>query len=312
MATDRQRERRLKGERSRRARALPRIQKDTAAEVGRILGRAERDIRATLAGAPSDYQAWALPSLQASVRDALDSLGADAGQAMAEGATRAWDAGIDTVDAPVNAAMRLDAPDFRIAAVLPEVDTRQLLAMRSFLTAKMKDVSTTLAERVNTELGLTMIGTRSVGETTGRVAAILKTGGRSRALTIVRTELGRAYSMAGQQRMEQAAGILPGLRKQWRRSGKLRSRIAHDAVDGQTREAARPFDVGGASLMYPRDPAGPAAETINCGCQSLPWMESWEVENPGRKPFSDEEIARDPRRADLEGKEAGAGTTPAS
>ncbi len=240
-----------------------------------------------------------LPSLQASVRGALDSLGADAGQAMAEGATRAWDAGIDTVDAPVDAALRLDAPDFRIAAVLPEVDTRQLLAMRSFLTDRMKGVSAALADRVNTRIGLAMTGSVPVGETTGRVAAILKSG-RSRALTVIRTELGRAYSMAGQQRMEQAAEVLPGLRKQWRRSGKLRSRIAHDAVDGQIREAARPFDVGGASLMYPRDPAGDAAETINCGCQSLPWMESWEVGNPGRKPFSDEEIARDPRRADLE------------
>ncbi len=103
-----------------------------------------------------------------------------------------------------------------------------------------------------------------------------------------------------------------GARSQWRRSGKLRARINHDAIDGQIREVDKPFAVGGASLMYPRDPAGPAAETINCGCQSLPWMESWEVGNPGRKPFSDEEIARDPRRADLEGKEAGAGTTPAS
>ena len=74
--------------------------------------------------------------------------------------------------------------------------------------------------------------------------------------------------------MEQAAKVLPGLKKQWRRSGKLRSRIAHDAVDGQIRETGKPFSVGGASLMYPRDPAGPAAETINCGCQSLPWMES--------------------------------------
>ncbi len=69
--------------------------------------------------------------------------------------------------------------------------------------------------------------------------------------------------------IEQAAGVLPGLKKQWRRSGKPGSRIAHDAVDGQIREAARPFSVGGATLMYPRDPAGPAAETINCGCQSL-------------------------------------------
>ena len=95
--------------------------------------------------------------------------------------------------------------------------------------------------------------------------ALLKSGGRSRALTLIRTELGRAYSLAGQQRMEQAAEVLPGLKKQWRRSGKLRARLTHDAIDGQLRDADKPFSAAGASLLFPRDPAGPAAETVNCG-----------------------------------------------
>ena len=136
-------------------------------------------------------------------------------------------------------------------------------------------------------------------ETTARVAALLKTGGRARALTLIRTELGRAYSLAGQQRMAQATEVLPGLKKQWRRSGKLRARLSHDAIDGQLRDPAQPFSVAGASLMFPRDPTGPASETVNCGCQALPWMESWEVLHPGRRPFSAEEIARNPIRAEL-------------
>ena len=65
------------------------------------------------------------------------------------------------------------------------------------------------------------------------------------------------------------------------------------------RDADKPFSAAGASLMFPRDPAGPTAETVNCGCQSLPWMESWEVKHPGRKAFSEEESATQPdsRRA---------------
>ncbi len=55
-------------------------------------------------------------------------------------------------------------------------------------------------------------------------------GGRSRGLTVVRTELGRAYSVAGQARMAQAMEELPGLRKQWRRSGKIHSRLTHPAL----------------------------------------------------------------------------------
>ena len=46
-------------------------------------------------------------------------------------------------------------------------------------------------------------------------------------------------------------------------------------------------------------PRGAHAETVNCGCQSLPWMESWEVKHPGRKAFSEEEIARNPIHAEL-------------
>ena len=187
-----ERERKLKAERSKRARALPRIQRDTAAEVTRLLKRAEKDIRSALTGAPSDYQAWALPQLQASVRTALHTLGTGAGETLSQGAARAWEAGLDTVERPLDDAFGLDEPGFRLSALLPQVDTRQLLAMQSFLTHKMANVSATLANRVNSELGLAIIGTRSVGETTGRVAALLKTGGRSRALTVIRTELGRA------------------------------------------------------------------------------------------------------------------------
>jgi len=32
----------------------------------------------------------------------------------------------------------------------------------------------------------------------------------------------------------------------------------------------------GEDLMYPRDPAGSAADTVNCGCQMFPWVEGFE------------------------------------
>ncbi len=109
---------------------------------------------------------------------------------------------------------------------------------------------------------------------------------RGRALTIVRTELGRAYSVAGQQRFDQAHEVLPGLQKQWRRSGKIHSRASHDRADGQVRDVDKPFDVAGVQLRFPRDPLAPAQETINCGCTSLLFMASWEVVTPGRLPFT--------------------------
>ena len=55
------------------------------------------------------------------------------------------------------------------------------------------------------------------------------------------------------------------------------------------------------SAMFPRDPAAPPGETINCGCQSLPWMEDWDVQHPGRREYTPEELALDPRKRDLAG-----------
>jgi hypothetical protein len=84
---------------------------------------------------------------------------------------------------------------------------------------------------------------------------------------------------------------VPGLQKQWRRSGKLKPRLEHDLIDGQVRDVDKPFTVtpfgqAPVQLMFPRDPKAPAKQTINCGCDSLPYMASWTVKTPGRQPGS--------------------------
>ncbi len=51
--------------------------------------------------------------------------------------------------------------------------------------------------------------------------------------------------------------------------------------------------------MHPHDPKAPASETINCGCVALPYMDSWSVATPGRKPFSEEELRLNPTKRDM-------------
>ncbi len=55
--------------------------------------------------------------------------------------------------------------------------------------------------------------------------------------------------------------MLPGLRKRWRHSGKIHSRLTHDVADGQVQPVDEPFRVSGGRLMFPRDPAGPPGVT---------------------------------------------------
>lgn len=295
--TEEERNRRFRAERLRRARAQPAIQRDTMREVDRYLREAADRIAIAIAGQPSDFERWRLPQLRRSVEAALREAGQDSGPAVAGGATRSWRAGADLVDEPLRAGgVALDA-------ILPLVDSRQLAALRLALTNRITGVSIATANRINAQLGLVISGVQPPSGAASVVQGLIG-GGRGRALTIVRTELGRAFGAATQERQEQAKAVLPGLQKQWRRSGKVFSRPQHDAIDGQIREVDEPFLVNGAALMFPRDPAGPAAETINCGCSSLPFMAGWEVSDPGRRAFTDEELARSPTKRNLSDLEA--------
>lgn len=286
---DNERNKAFRKERTRIIKGKLTIQRNTFAEIERLLKLAATQINTTLAGTPTDYQAWNLPQLQNAIATAMDDIARLTQQTISSGANEAWQQGIDLIDKPVAAG------GLEIAAVLPAIDTRQLIAMRSFMTDKMKDISMTIANKVNSELGLVAIGAKGQHDAITDIATILKSG-RSRAITVVRTELGGAFSVATQARMTQASEYLPGLKKQWRRSGKIHSRIHHDAADGQIVDQDKPFSLfaktGTVQLMFPRDPAAPVGERVNCGCESLPYMDDWEVKNPGRVPFTDEELKK--------------------
>ncbi len=291
--TNRERNRAFRKERARQLKRLTAAHRAAARDVGRLLEEARRRISAELGAAGlSEYQAWQLPNLQQSVAQAMAEIGDALALAGGEGAAAAHAIGADLVDKSLAAA------GVRIAGLMPDVDLRQLMAIRTFMTGRLKDVAAGVGRRVNTQIGLTMIGAQGTEAAVTSVAGLIKSG-RGRAMTIVRTEMGRAFSVATQERQALASEHLPGLKKQWRRSGKIHSRIAHDLADGQIVNVDEPFKVGGVRLMYPRDPEGPAKETINCGCVSLPHMEKWDVRQPDRQPFSDEEVFRNPLKRDL-------------
>lgn len=248
-----------------------RLMQDTRAELLRMLNAARDRINATLAAQPSDYQQWQLPQLSREIERAIAEMNHAAAPAIGKAADRAWELGRDLVDDP------LEAGGIRVAGIAPRLDTRQLLAMRSFMTERIKDIGLAAANRINSELGLVVIGAQTPSEAVTAVTGILGETSRARAIGIVRTELGRAYSTAAQARMEQAARFVKGLQKKWRRSGKLHPRPHHDAADGQVQDVDKPFLLkgGAVKLMFPRDPRAAAGETINCGCLSVPFKASW-------------------------------------
>lgn len=269
---------------------LSKLQTDTQGEIVRLLRLAQARIKTQLAGQPTDYQRWALPQLERQIAQQLAVFERGAGPVVTDAAKQGWEAGVDLVDQTIS---RRPAGAL-VQATLSGLDTEQLTAMQSFMTSKIRDISLTVANKINSELALVVIGAQSPGDAVAKLVDIFG-GQRQRAINIVRTEVGRAFSVAAQNRMAQAAPKLPGLQKQWRRSGKKHSRANHDAIDGQIRDVDQPFEtvsVGGeiVRLMHPRDPRGPVGETINCGCESIPFMASWTVSTPGAKPFTDAEL----------------------
>lgn len=280
-------ERRKAFNQERRAQLLRgvRIQSETYDEIVYLLEQAKRTIAGELAlGAPTGFESWRLQLVQAEIRRNLAVFERGTLASILTGLDRSHEAGGDLVLQPLRAA------GIDITSVVPALDPRLLIAMKSFQTDRIRDISTTVVNRVNTELGQVAIGVQSPFEAARKVAEHLDAP-KARAATIVRTELGTIYSEAGQQRMEQAvkAGVA-GLEKQWRRSGKLHPRVTHELADGQIKPVDQPFLVGGIEIMKPRDPALPAKERINCGCSSLPHMKHWRVKTPGARPYTAEEL----------------------
>lgn len=84
-------------------------------------------------------------------------------------------------------------------------------------------------------------------------------GSEARATTIARTEIGRAMEGARFVQLKQA-GVAT---KVWISSRDTEVRDLHRSIDGEEVPVDRPFSNG---LMYPMDPAGSAAQTVNCRC----------------------------------------------
>lgn len=271
------------------------------ADIDDFLKKARQEIKMRLAEAPSDYQTWALTNVQKDIERVAEELKSELQSAGTAGFDTAINIGAAVVDEPLKSAFNYD-----LNARVQMASTEQIKAMRSFLTDRLADVGEQAKKKINEQLGLCLIGAQNPFQAAREIATHLGTNGRSRARRIVNTELGRAFSVATQERLKQAQEAGLKIKKQWRRSGKIHSRLTHDLADGQVVDADKPFIVGGVKMMYPRDPTAPVSETINCGCVCLPYMDDWEVEHPADVPFTVEElnkshekrIAQDVRRED--------------
>jgi hypothetical protein len=158
----------------------------------------------------------------------------------------------------------------------------QLNVLLDFSADLIKGISQDMRRAINTEIRMAALGERStisamqavnekLGIPSGRQSP---TGGIAyRGEMIVRTEVGRAYNLSNFSQQQVTAKAVPGLLKAWIATGDRRTRLTHIRAHFKYSKEPIPIDqyfiVGGAKIMYPLDPSGPARETINCRCRSV-------------------------------------------
>jgi hypothetical protein len=217
-----------------------------------------------------------------SLRRALDSIETQVAQHEAAAKTeggdlldKSWKLGKDLVDGPL------------IAAGMGEIytgfhlSTAAIDALKGYQNDYLERVFGDAWYRVKGEVTLGVLGSKTPQEVAAAIGEKLDGPGifnniAARAETITQTEMGRVFSEASQLRMEQAGEHVPGLEKQWRHVGHPRQpRPTHLAADGQHVPVNEPFRIGGTMMMFPRDPGAPIEETINCGCDHVPYHANW-------------------------------------
>lgn len=268
-------------------------------QVVKTLASARAQILSQLAAQPADWKRWQLGQILTQLENVLNAAGAQAGTSADSALRQMWQQGEDLVDKPLGAA------GINVEMRLPILDAGVLQAMRTFTVDRMNNVATDALGKIRQQVGLVTIGGATPFDAIRVIQQQLGNETPQRATTIVRTEVSRAFAVASDARLVQAADLVPGLQKQWRRSGKIHSRWNHDLMDGQVVDADKSFKVpsagGGFDMMKcPHDPKAPIDQVINCACVALPHIKGWQVMTPGAKPFSELELKLDGRKAALD------------
>lgn len=236
------------------------LEDDAVKRTIRLLANARKEVAAQVAS--TEWEMYRMAELKRAIEDTLKGFGNQYGVELRNIQREFWEHGIDMVDLPIRTV--------GIAQAIPQIDHTVLAIMQDFSTDLVQGLSKSATGKITNELTLGLMGQKSSYEVMGAIGRNLKDKSifksiADRAEAITRTEAGRVLSAASQARKEKAVQVVPGLGKEWRHSHITRMpRLAHLAAEGQIRDVDKPFNVGGEKLMYPRDPAGSAKNTVRC------------------------------------------------
>lgn len=165
-------------------------------------------------------------------------------------------------------------------AGLTRANLEEILLLKDLSADLIVDVLPDVISSVNTQIRLGVTGGIAPSQLITNIEQFIPVSGSLagasrgallRAERIVRTEIGRVYALAEQLRGEEYKKAGVEVVKVWNHSGqsvKDGARPGHVEMQGQERAIDEDFvnPTTGAELEYPRDPAAPAEEVVNCAC----------------------------------------------
>lgn len=244
---------------------LPPIRKQLLEEILQQLKIAQDTIAELLRNATSADATRRLTRQRAEIARVMHEFQHALSIAMDSAAEKVWEAGIENAVESIGEI-----------GLAPRIAQGPLLAIRTFLTNRIADLSRAAVGKINTALTQQILGVQSMADTLTQIERILDGAPRGRAMTIAYTEIGRAYSVAQWEAGLKQLQLLPGLKKSWLHSGKLHPRPGHvlaakqepipflqdfEIVDLRTGEIEK--------MRFPRDPNASAFNSVNCGCMMM-------------------------------------------
>jgi hypothetical protein len=246
---------------------------DLEAARRRVLG----EIAATPAGS---FNAFRARELEARIRDVMSRFVERYRVTVAGPQTALFQAGQQLAAQPLVEA--------GVTFGVPQIGRRSLEVAQDFQALLISNATDETIGSISTLLRVGILRGQSVPEIAEAIRGQLPGSGpfgslAARAEAITRTELGRIQAIAAQAGLEETQRLVPDVRKQWQHSGNTGRwrRLGHVEAEGQVRDVSDRYRIRPApgkpyeDMLYPRDPAGSAANTVSCGCLSLPFREEW-------------------------------------
>lgn len=272
MPTDKQLKEQFAKDVRRITRELYRLEGEALRKAIAYLKDLRRDVLAQIAASrSSEFSMAVYRTLKASIDYRIAEFERDLAASVGRDISRSFDLGVRSVDEPLVKAF----------SVTPPVISREAVLVATQYSADLiSSLATAAKEKVNSVLRRAALGAVTLPEAMKIVGSSVDKGAfksvSARAETIVRTEVLRIFSIAAHARQvankDAAEAYGYATLKEWSATSDLRVRATHLTASGQLREVEKPFAVGGEALLYPRDPAGSAKETINCRCSSITRM----------------------------------------